>query len=84
MLINQNDIAKMFKYIYSLNICGMSMNDGFDFPNSLKFLCDFVKSTFVTLSSSQTEISFSSINYRLILYPIHLLKTIITKQSMSE
>ena len=60
---HQNDPEKIqFKYIFNLNICGMAMTEPFEFPNSLKFLFDFVRSTY------QNLISFSSINFRLILY----------------
>lgn len=34
-----------YKAIYNLNICGMALTKGFDFPNNLKFLLDFIKAS---------------------------------------
>lgn len=75
-----------YKAIYNLNICGMALTKGFDFPNNLKFLLDFIRGSLPPSQNQQRNqqqyaplISFSSINFRLILYPIHLLKIIITK-----
>jgi hypothetical protein len=59
----------------------MALTKGFDFPNKIKFLQDFIEGSLPYRSPNQSSIiSFSSVNFRLILYPIHLLKIIIIKK----
>lgn len=85
-LNNISDPEKIqLKAIFNLNICGLALSKGFDFPSKHKFLVDFIKGSLQQNNRYTNQntplISFSSINFRLILYPIHLLKIIITRRS---
>ena len=74
------DLRTQYYAIYHLNTCGMAMTKGYKFANQYQFIMEFLRQSQPnnTAEPGMRHIfSFSAVNYRLITFPIHLLKVLI-------
>lgn len=72
----RSDFNKLqYKAIFNLNFFSLAVSHEFDYPNKIQILIDFFQAVQIN------SLSFSSTNFRLILFPIHILKMVIRKRN---
>ena len=63
-----------YQALFKLNFFSLSLAENFDLPNKMKMLLDFFKIL------AAEKMSISSINYRLVLLPIQILKNVMKQK----